>query len=106
MKTISQFIVNVCNLVEAEGAALRTAVRQEGRMMRRATGDLAITIAWLLICIPLVLLGLCLLSAGLMCWLDTMVSRPLVFAITGASVLAVGVSGFVCFKAYVGDEPS
>ncbi len=98
MKAISQFVVHVFDLIEAEGAALRAAVRTEAQRARETSADVATGFALLLTSVPLVLAGFALLAAGMMWWLETLVTRPLAAAITGLVLLIVGGVLLVTFR--------
>ncbi len=102
MKAISQFVVHVFDLIEAEGAALRTIVRAEARRVQMATTNVALGVAFLLISIPLIVAGAGLIAAGLMWWLETQVSRPLAASLTGLIVIGVGISSLLGFKLIAG----
>ncbi len=105
MKAISSFIVHVFNLIEAEGAALRTAVRDEARRAQAAAANLATGAGVLIISIPLLIAGFGLLAAGLMWWLETQVSRPAAASLTGAGLLAVGAGGVFSARWLAGKAP-
>ncbi|MFN0010628.1 MAG: hypothetical protein ACKVS8_03185 [Phycisphaerales bacterium] len=90
MKAISQFVVQVFDLIEAEGGALLTVVRGEARRAHTAATNMAMGVAFLLISIPLAVAGLCLAAAGLMWWLETLVGRPLAAVLTGFVILGAG----------------
>ncbi|TVQ60451.1 MAG: hypothetical protein EA378_11680 [Phycisphaerales bacterium] len=90
MKAISQFVVHVFDLIEAEGVALRSAVRSEAQRARETSADVATGFALLLTSVPVLLAGFGLLAAGMMWWLETIVSRPLAAGITGAVALVLG----------------
>lgn len=83
MKAISQLVVHIMDLVEAEGGALRAHVRQEGRRACDAIAALAMSGAMLIIAIPLCLAGFGLLLTGFMWWLEMKVGRPFAACITG-----------------------
>lgn len=102
MKVISQFVVHVFDLIEAEGRALLTVVRGETLRLRDAAADLATGLAFLLVSIPLFVAGFLLLAAGLMWWLETLVSRPLAAALTGGAILCLGGVCMMCFRALAG----
>ena len=99
MTSISQFVVRVFDLVEAEGAALRAVLRGEGQRLQVVACSLAMGAAMLLIAVPIVISGIGLLAAALMWWLESLTSRPLAAAATGVVVLAVGVGFLMTFRA-------
>ena len=98
MKEISQFVVRVFDLVEAEGRTLLAVGREEARQAQGAVKSLAMGATCLLISIPLFVAGFSLLAIGLMWWLETLVTRPLAAALTGLVVLAFASAWLVGFK--------
>lgn len=98
MKAISQFVVHVFDLIEAEGAAFRAAVRSEAQRARETSADVATGFALLLTSVPLLLAGFGLLAAGMMWWLETILTRPLAAGITGLAVLLVGGALLLTFR--------
>ncbi len=98
MKAISQFVVHVFDLLEAEGRCLRAAVRSEARRAQGVAASLAMAMSFLLVAVPLLIAGVGLVAAGLMWWLETEVSRPVAALITGAAVLVVGTGCMAGFK--------
>lgn len=102
MKAISEFVVHIADLLEAEGNSLLTVVRGEARRAHTSATNLAMGIAVLLVAVPLFVGGFWLLAAGLMWWLETQVSRPLAACLTGVVVLAAGCICLFGFKALAG----
>lgn len=98
MKVISQFVVHLFDLIEAEGRGLRSVVQAEARRAHAIASRMAMGVAVLLISIPLIVGGFVMSAAGLMWWLETVVSRPAAAALTGLALLALGVGCFSCFK--------
>lgn len=92
MKAISQFVVSVFDLIEAEGRSFRAVARAEARSAYAALVEAAMALTFVLVSVPLFVAGACLLAAGLMWWLETQVSRPAAAAITGVVVLALAAS--------------
>jgi hypothetical protein len=90
LQPISEFIVRVVELLEAEGRTLRSAVAGEAARAHSAVVNLATGMAFLLVALPMIVGGLSLLAVGLMWWLETQVSRPLAAVLTGLACLAVG----------------
>ena len=99
MKAISQFVVHVFDLIEAEGGVLRAVVRGEARRARSGATTLAVTLAVLAVSVAFGVVGCWLLGSGLLWWLQTQVSRPLAAALTGLVVLATGAACFAGFRA-------
>lgn len=104
MKAISQFIVHVFGLIEAEGGALRTVIRGEGRRARDAASSMAMSLALLLIAVPLVLAGVGLLAAGFTWSLETYIGMPLAVCVTGLVVMAAGGGCFYGFRVLAGKQ--
>ena len=93
MKSISQFVVSVMNLVEAEGRELRTVVRGEARDFHDAYVKIAMGTAFLFVAVPLLIAGVALVATGFMWWLETQVTKPLAAVFTGAATCLLG---FIC----------
>ncbi len=91
MKRISEMIVRVTDLMEAEGRSLREVARVEGRVLRQVTARLTLGLAVLLATAPLVVAGVGLLLAALFMALRDPLGQPAAAAITG--VVTLGVSG-------------
>lgn len=104
MKVISQFVVRVFDLMEAEGKALLTVVRAEARGVRATATNVAMGVAFLLIAVPLCVGGVLLLAAGLMWWLETLVGRPLAACLTGLMILGAGGGCLSCFRLLAGRD--
>jgi hypothetical protein len=98
MRALSQLVISIFELAEAEGRDLRTAVRAEARDLRTTIVDLAMAIAILLLSIPLFTAGAWLIVAGLMLWLETQVSRPMAAVLTGIAVTALGAVCLLVFR--------
>lgn len=89
MARISQYIVGVTDLLEAEGRSLRDTVRDEGRDLKKVAVKLSMGLAVLLAAAPLAVIGVGLLLAALYWALREQVGQPAAAAITGAVTLAV-----------------
>ncbi len=98
MSAISQFVISVFELAEAEGRDLRTTVRAEARDLRTVVVNLATASAVLLLSVPLLVAGAGLMTAGLMWWLESQLNRPLAAAITGLVVSALGLGCLFLFR--------
>jgi divalent metal cation (Fe/Co/Zn/Cd) transporter len=98
VKEISQFVVRVFDLIEAEGRVLLEVGREEARRVHSAVNSMAVGATCLLISIPLFIAGISLLGIGLMWWLETQVTRPLAAVLTGFMFLAVASSLLLGFK--------
>ena len=86
---ISQYIVGVTDLLEAEGRSLRDVARAEGRELKQATGKLLMGFAVLLAVAPLAVVGLGLLLAALFWAVEEPLGRPAAAAITGVVALSL-----------------
>ena len=102
MKAISQLVVHVFDLIEAEGRTLLTVFRGESGRVRTVATNMAMGVAFLLVSVPLFVAGVWLIAAGLMWWLETQVSRPLAAGLTGLAILAVGAGCLSCFRFLAG----
>ena len=91
MKAVSQFVVNVCDLFEAEGRTLRTVVRDEASRLRIATTTLAMRLSLLAIAIPIIVGGVGLLAVTMMWLLEPALGDTAALGATGFTVLALGV---------------
>ena len=98
MKEISQFVIRVFDLIEAEGRVLLEIGREEARHVQSAVNSLALGATCLLISIPLFVAGFGLLAIGLMWWLETQVTQPLAAGLTGLAVLAFAAAWLLGFK--------
>jgi hypothetical protein len=101
LKAISQFVVHLFDLIEAEGFALRSAVRGEARRAREAATDILTGVAFLLVAVPLTLAGLALMAMGLLRWLELQVGPPLAAALTGLFVLTLAAACYWCFRSFL-----
>jgi len=109
MKVISQFVISIFELIEAEGRGLRTALRAEGRDLhtalraeardlRSVVVDLAIGIALLLAAMLLFMAGVGFMVVGLMWWLETHMPSSLAAVITGLVIFALGLVCLLLFR--------
>jgi hypothetical protein len=102
MKVISQFVVSIFDLIEAEGHALLSVARTQAGEVHSGVARLAMAIAFLLAFVPLFIAGVLLLATGLMWGLETQVSRPLAAALTGCVVLVLAFSCLLLFRSLTG----
>jgi hypothetical protein len=100
-QAVSEFIVRVVELIEAEGRTLRSAVAGEAGRAHSALVNFATGLAFLLVAVPMLVGGAGLLAVGLMWWLETQVSRPVAAAMTGLACLAVGTGCLWGFRVIV-----
>ncbi len=98
MKAISELVIHVFDLVEAEGKTLLHVVRNEASRARTTMATMALAIGVLVVAVPLLVSGLWLMAAGLMWWLETLVGRPLAAAITGLVLILFAAAGVLMFK--------
>lgn len=98
MKAISELVIHVFDLVEAEGKTLLHVVRNEASRARTTVANMALAIGVLVVAVPLLVSGLWLMAAGLMWWLETLVGRPLAAGITGLVLVLFAVAGVAVFK--------
>jgi hypothetical protein len=86
---ISQYIVGVTDLLEAEGRSLRGVLRAEAREFKQTAAKMSLGFAVLLAAAPLAVAGLGLLLAALFWALSGPMGQPAAAAITGLVTLAV-----------------
>lgn len=98
MKAISELVIHVFDLVEAEGKTLLHVVRNEASRARTTVANMALAIGVLVVAVPLLVSGLWLMAAGLMWWLETLVGRPLAAGITGLVLILFAAAGVLVFK--------
>ncbi|GDX99245.1 hypothetical protein LBMAG48_16490 [Phycisphaerae bacterium] len=101
MKMLSQLVVHVFDLVEAEGHSLRSAVRAEATRAHTAISNLVLGVGVMLIAALLSVSGLWLLAASLMWWLEPQLGKPLAACICGVLVLLLAGGGLLIFKSIV-----
>lgn len=90
MKALSQLVIAVFELAEAEGRDLRASVRIEARAARTALIHFSLALAVLVLAVLLLAGGAWLMVSGLHLFLQTQVSRPLAAALAGLSGVATG----------------
>jgi hypothetical protein len=88
-KRLTELIVRISDLLEAEGRLLRDAVRTEGQTLRKHVTNASLGAAVLLVAAPLGIAGLCLLLLALFLVLRDSVGTAGAAAITGVVTLAV-----------------
>jgi hypothetical protein len=98
MKALSDFVISVFELAEAEGRELRTSVRSEAKAARAALIGLSGALAVLVLAALLLFGGTWLMVSGLHLWLETQVTRPLAALLAGLSVFGLGVGCIVLFR--------
>lgn len=101
MKMISQLVVHVFDLVEAEGHALRSAVREEASRAHGAIANLVLGVGVVFVAAVLSVAGLGMLAASVLWWLEPHVGKPLATFICGVLVLALAGGGVFMFKTIV-----
>jgi hypothetical protein len=98
VKAIAQLVVHVFDLLEAEGSALRTAVRAEARRAQSAATGAATAIAMLAVSISFLVGGFWLLAAAMFWWLEMQFARPVAASIAGVVILGIGAGCLVVFR--------
>lgn len=106
MRAISELVVHVFDLIEAEGRALLHVVRTEANRARTTLSNLALAISVLAVAVPLLVSGLWLMAAGLMWWLEAVVGRPLAAGITGLMLVILASGGVLMFRVLTTKAPS
>ena len=101
MKAISQLVIHICELIEAEGRGLRTAVRAEARDAQSAASRMALGVAFLAVAAALLVGGLGLVAAGFVFWLESQLGFPAASAVTGLILLIAAVGFLHAFRSHV-----
>ncbi len=97
MKLLSDFVISVFELAEAEGRDLRTSVRTEAAAFRAEVLCLLLSIGVLALAVLLFTGGAWLMVYGLHLWLETQVSRPAAAALAGLVALLLAAGCVVLF---------
>lgn len=90
MKSLAELIVAIADLAEAEGRSFVAVARQEGAKLHEITRSLAVGLIVLIVAVPLLSIGACLVAIGIALWLEGHLGRPAAAMITGAVALAAG----------------
>lgn len=101
MKMISQLVVHIFDLVEAEGHSLRSAVRAEASRAHAAIVNLVLGVGVVLVAAVLSVSGLWLLAASLLWWLEPKLGKALAACVCGVLVLLLAGGGVLIFKSIV-----
>jgi hypothetical protein len=105
MKAISQFVVRVFDLIEAEGRTLLAVVRDEAVRVHGAVVNLMLATAFLVMAVIFVLVGCGLIAFGMIRWLEPWVSLPVALVLTGVAGASLGcVSLYVCRRVASGSD--
>jgi hypothetical protein len=99
VKVISQFVVHIAELLEAEGATLLAIGRTEAQALHRAVAGLALGLAFLIVAAALALAGIGLLATGLILALDAQWGHPFAAAATGLILLILAGAALWSFTA-------
>lgn len=89
LNTISEFVVRVADLIEAEGRSLRAVVSAEMQTASKSLATAVLAAVMLLASGCLLLAGLGLLALALEWWLESFLSRHLAVALTGVALIAL-----------------
>lgn len=98
MKAISQFVVHVFDLIEAEGRVLLEVVRAEAKRAHLSAVHLLLGVGFLAVSVPLVVAGVLLVGLGIFWWMERLLGPAGGAAVTGLLVL---VAGGVCMGAFL-----
>jgi hypothetical protein len=90
VKAISQFVVHVFDLIEAEGRMLLEVVRGEARRAHLSVVHLLLGVGFLAVSVPLIVAGVLLVGAGVFWGLEAVLGRPAGAAVTGVLVIGIG----------------
>lgn len=91
MRAIAQLVVHVFDLIEAEASKLLTVWLGEARQAKFTVVALAQAATFLLMAVPLIVAGVCLVALGLMWWVEAELGRPIAVGLMGLVILAAGV---------------
>jgi hypothetical protein len=98
MKMLSDFVISVFELAEAEGRDLRTTVRTEAAALRAEILCLSLAIGVLAFAVLLFTGAAGLIVFGLLLWLESQVSRPLAAVLAGLGAFVLGIGCVVLFR--------
>jgi hypothetical protein len=98
VRALSQLVIAVVELAEAEGRDLRAALRGEAARARSAFLHAAAAVAVLFVTVPLIVGGLWLMAMGLVAFLEVRLGEPLALMTSGGVVVLVGVGCLLKFR--------
>lgn len=102
MKVISQFVVRVCDLIEAEGRTLRSVIRHEAAQIhahaQAMIANLLLGSALLVLAVCFVIAGFGLIAMGLLRWLEPLISQPAALVLSGLGGASLGCVCFYIFR--------
>lgn len=98
---ISQLVVHIFDLVEAEGHSLRSAIRGEASRAHAAIANLVLGAGIVLVATVLSIAGLAMVAASLFWWLEPHAGRPLASFVCGVLILLLAGGGVYLFKSIV-----
>lgn len=90
MKAITELIVRVADLVEAEGRSVRSALRADARALRESAGRFTLGAAMTVAAAVLLLIGACLCVATVYAALEPSVGVPMALLASGLFSMACG----------------
>lgn len=92
MRAIAELVVRIFDLIEAEADKLLMVWRGEARVAQVTAVALAQAAAFLLMSVPLIVAGVCLVALGLIWWVEAEFGRPFAVGLMGLVILATGVA--------------
>lgn len=98
MKAISQFVVRLVELVEAEAKAAGGVLRVEARRAHSLVCETAMAATFLVVAAPLMLAGASLLAAGLYWWVEPTWGRAVSAAVVGLVLVGAAAGCMLCFS--------
>ena len=98
MKRISELVVRIADLVEAEGRSLRGIVQSEARTFRMQVSRFVLSLAWVAGAIVLVLAGIVLIGVAEFLLIEQSWGRPAAAAVTGLGLLLLGILSIWVFN--------
>lgn len=102
MKALSQFVVRVFDLVEAEGRTLLAVTRDEARRAQATATNMAMAGACLLLAVVFVIGGYGLIAMGVRGWLAARVDPSLASVLTGLLTIVLAGGCLLLARAVVG----
>ena len=98
MKAISQFVVRLVELFEAEANAVGGVLRVEARRAHTVVCETAMAATYLVVAAPLMVAGVSLLAAALYWWVEPMWGRAISAGVVGLVLVGAGAVGMLCFS--------
>lgn len=98
MKVISQFVVRVFDLIEAEGRTLLAVARHEAARVHVIVTNMLMATAILVMAVVFVLGGCGLVAMGAVAWLEPHTGQPAALVLIGIAGAALGCLSLYAFR--------